>query len=107
LKKHLFSQCKKNRIPYTLYENASRPVLISLSSVYHEKSPQITQIYTNYKKISVISVICGPLFFIVSGRRRTVMNVYHEKSPQITQIYTNYKKISVISVICGPLLFVP
>ncbi len=34
-------------------------------------SPQITQIDTDYKKnkkISVICVICGHLFFIVSGR---------------------------------------
>jgi hypothetical protein len=31
----------------------------------YEKSPQITQIDTNYKKISVIRVICGPPFLFI------------------------------------------
>jgi hypothetical protein len=35
---------------------------------YHEKRPQITQIYTDYKKkYKKICVICGFFFFIVSG----------------------------------------
>ena len=43
-------------------------------------SPQITQINTDYKKIkkiSVISVICGPLFSLSLGEARIMRN-YHE-----------------------------